>query len=96
MCVCVSVSVCVRACVCVCESMCVCVCVCVCVPFPITRVNCPAMSPSLMGADGDSPSHAGGLWVWKPSLSFSSPGLAALSTGVTPGSTSFWAAVGGA
>lgn len=34
-------------------------------PFPMTRVNCPAMSPSEMGVAEESPSQGGGLWVWK-------------------------------
>lgn len=33
----------------------------------MTRVNCPAMSPSDMGVAGESPSQGGGLWVWYPS-----------------------------
>lgn len=33
----------------------------------MTRVNCPAMSPSEMGVAGESPSQGGGLWDWKPS-----------------------------
>lgn len=36
-------------------------------PLPITRVNCPAMSPSEMGAPEESPSQGGGLLDWKPS-----------------------------
>lgn len=36
-------------------------------PLPITRVNCPAMSPSEMGVAVESPSQVGGLWDWKPS-----------------------------
>lgn len=66
-------------------------------PFPITRVNCPGMSPSEMGVDVVSPSQGGGLWLWKPSTaaSLSSTGFAALSVGVAPGSTSLWETVGG-
>lgn len=33
----------------------------------MTRVNCPAMSPSEMGVADESPSQGGGLWDWKPS-----------------------------
>lgn len=36
-------------------------------PLPMTRVNCPGMSPSEMGVAGESPSQGGGLCVWKPS-----------------------------
>lgn len=33
----------------------------------MTRVNCPAMSPSEMGVAEESPSQGGGWWDWKPS-----------------------------
>lgn len=34
----------------------------------MTRVNCPAMSPSEIGVAEESPSQGGGLWDWKPSV----------------------------
>lgn len=40
-------------------------------PFPMTRVNCPAMSSSEMGVAEESPSQGGGFWGWKPSESSS-------------------------
>lgn len=48
-------------------------------PFPMTRVNCPAMSSSEMGVAEESPSQGGGFWGWKPSEpgSLSAPGFAA-------------------
>lgn len=36
-------------------------------PFPITRVNCPAMSPSETGVTEESPSPGGWLLGWKSS-----------------------------
>lgn len=36
-------------------------------PFPMTRVNCPAMSSSEIGVAEESPSQGGGFWGWKPS-----------------------------
>lgn len=53
-------------------------------PLPMTRVNCPAMSPSEMGVAGESPSQGGGLWDWKPSEagSLSAPVFVASEVGV--------------
>lgn len=50
----------------------------------MTRVNCPAMSPSEMGVAGESPSQGGGLWDWKPSEagSLSAPVFVASEVGV--------------
>lgn len=36
-------------------------------PFPMTLVNCPAMSSSEMGVAEESPSQGGGFGGWKAS-----------------------------
>ena len=65
-------------------------------PLPITRVNCPAMSPSEMGVAEESPSQGGGLWDWKPSEagSLSAPDFVA-SEGEVVVSRAVCAALGG-
>lgn len=65
-------------------------------PFPMTRVNCPAMSPSEMGVAEDSPSQGGVLWDWKASDtdSFSAP-VFGISDGELAESVAGCAALGG-
>lgn len=68
----------------------------ICLPLPMTRVNCPAMSPSEMGVAEESPSQGGGLWDWKPSeaVSLSAPVFVA-SEGEEAVSKAGCAALGG-
>lgn len=56
-------------------------------PFPMTRVNWPAMSPSGTGVAEGSPSQGGGLWAGKPS------GVSSLSAAATLASEDICAAL---